>query len=157
VRHATTPRANYLVMGCPASRKVTKRNPSRRHVATSHARYFGGDVGDDRYALAGVNRSMHVALAFNVERSRTDIGVTTVVHPRGMSGGAIWSAPRAAELHPLSSGKLVAIFIDYRKGERLFIGTRIGVHLGLIQASWPDAGAALRRQGLTLVDTQQQP
>jgi hypothetical protein len=104
------------------------------------------EVDDSSYEHAGLDRARQVALAFE-DQVPVDGRWQTAPGVRGMSGGAIvrivgLPSDLRLPVGPSQAAKLTAITVSRRPERRgqlgLLIGTRIGVHLGLIARYLPN-------------------
>jgi hypothetical protein len=104
------------------------------------------EYGNDEYSLLDINKNYHIALAYDNQVIMNGKWQTSPT-PKGISGGAIikvegvtMSPPFVA--HPESRQLLSAITIEQKRGKAgkpgVLIGTRISVHLGLIDKFLPN-------------------
>jgi len=103
------------------------------------------EYGDSEYSMLGLDSRFHLALAFE-NQVFVDGKWQTSPTPRGISGGAIVEVRGVDMSRPFSVGEnarqyLSAITIEQRRGKSgkpgALIGTRISVHLGLIEKYLP--------------------
>lgn len=142
---ASAPRATefYVASGYRVSQS---RSTSKGH-STSLDRYPTLELDAGHYEHYKLNREWHLALAFE-DDVLVDGRWQKSPSIRGFSGGAMF---RVSGLSPLSRSdantvhklKLAAILIERRRGVRdkthsVAIGTRLGVHFGLIDKYLPE-------------------
>lgn len=112
------------IHGYPVTKNKThKRANITTNVFTKYGLTYAGasnDVVDD-YALYGKHDSKHVALRYQ-RQSRNEIGeLITPPHPKGISGGGLWSIPNSFNPQTLF---LDGIAIEFH-GKSLVFATRI--------------------------------
>jgi hypothetical protein len=103
------------------------------------------EYGKEEYDTLSIDREIHVALAYE-EKILVDGSLQTLPRPKGMSGGAIFKIEGVTTSSLLSPPPnpdvlLSAITIAHRPQKAgkpsVLIGTRVGVHLGLIEKYLP--------------------
>jgi hypothetical protein len=127
--------------------RVSQSKSNSRGHTTRLDRYPSIELNDDHYERLNRSREMHLLLAFE-EQVLVDGKWQTAPSIRGFSGGAMFRIP---DLSPFASQtktdfgkvKLAAILIERHKGEgdrfsSAAIGTRLGVHFGLIHKFLPE-------------------
>lgn len=125
----------YSFAGYPASRARV-----RAHMAESELfQYTGGAASDAVYGEIGFDPSLHIAMMFDVDGCVVAGRVQATAHPRGMSGGAIFSWPKTARDLPIRSRpqRLVGIVHTYRKRPGCMVGTRINGYVAAILRKYP--------------------
>lgn len=110
-------------------------------------RYPSIELDNDNYERQSRSRDMHLLLAFE-DQVLVEGQWQKSPSIRGFSGGAMFRIPSVSPVTSLTKTsfgqiKLTAILIEHKKGEgdRFFssaIGTRLGVHFGLIHKYLPE-------------------
>lgn len=125
----------------------TKKSYTKGRFSNSERECFPSlEYGNDEYSLLGIDKKYHIALAYE-NQVLMNGQWRTAPTPKGMSGGAIikvagvtMSPPFVA--HPEPRQLLSAITIEQRREKTgkpgVLVGTRIGVHLGLIDKFLPN-------------------
>lgn len=132
----------YVVTGY----RVSQSRSTPKGHATKLERYPSIELDNDHYERQSRSREMHLLLAFE-DQVLVDGKWQKSPSIQGFSGGAMFRIPGVSpvtSLTKISFGqiKLAAILIERKKGEgdRFFssaIGTRLGVHYGLIHNYLP--------------------
>ncbi|PMG54159.1 hypothetical protein BCT40_10445 [Vibrio lentus] len=127
--------------------RVKKSNTDGNQANAKQECFTSLEYDEADYGNVGVERKMHLALAYEAQRLLNGAWNKSP-KPQGISGGGIFKVdgvsflPSFPDKHE-PSGKLTAITIAHKqeKGGNpgSLIGTRIGVHLGLIYQFLPEA------------------
>jgi hypothetical protein len=125
------PRTNdgYLVAGYPFNASRTKG----REVRSLPLLFVNGSKNPSLANPVEAESALHCFVAVGDNW----VGPGGLMQPRsfrGVSGGGVWRLE--PQTNPLA-GKLLAIAIEHRKPADCVVGTRIGVHLGLIDRYLP--------------------
>ncbi|WP_067098511.1 hypothetical protein [Marinomonas atlantica] len=125
--------------------RVKKSNTDGNQVKAKRECFPSIEYGIDEYSILGIDRKTHIALAYENQVLMGGSWQTSPT-PKGVSGGAIVKIQGVEMLPPFSIKSnakqlLSAITIEQRREKAgkpgVIIGTRIGVHLGLIHTYLP--------------------
>lgn len=126
--------------------RVKKSNIQGSKSNTKRECFPSIEYGEKEYSLLNIDKNIHIALAFENQVLMNGNWQTSPT-PKGMSGGAIIKVQGINSFPPLLYNSeprqlLCAITIEQRREKSgkpgVLIGTRIGVHLGLIEKYLPD-------------------
>lgn len=128
----------------PGAIAVVCGYPHRKHRRTGHLEWESDaytvsamSAPLEDYARLDVQRSHAVVLGFDQKRSWTRQGQRTAPRLEGVSGGGVWVLRRPGGGDP-PRPLLAAIFIEWHRGGKRVIATRIEVLLGGIWGYWPE-------------------
>jgi hypothetical protein len=125
--------------------RVKKSNTKGNEAKSKRECFPSIEYGEEEYSTLGLHREMHIALAYENQVLMDEKWQTSPL-PKGVSGGAIIKVEGVSLRPPFSDAPqsrqlLSAIAIAHRRerGDKpgALIGTRIGVHLGLINHYLP--------------------
>lgn len=124
-----------------------KKSNTQGNISKSKRECFPSiEYGDEEYSLLNIDKKTHIALSFE-NQVLMDGKWKTSPTPKGISGGAVIKVEGVSMAPPLSSDQnakqlLTAITVEQRREKAgkpgVLIGTRIGVHLGLIDTYLPN-------------------
>lgn len=125
--------------------RVKKSNTAGNQAKAKRECFPSIEYGINEYSSLGIDRKTHIALAYENQVLMAGNWQTSPT-PKGLSGGAIVKV-QGVEMSPPFSTKsnarqlLSAITIEQRREKAgrpgVIVGTRIGVHLGLIDTYLP--------------------
>lgn len=127
--HSNPALSLYFMVGFSASRSRYRIHAQRRRINQDAFPLTAIPSTPEKYAAGALDEGVHLAIDYD-ERDINRSG-KRVVPPRlqGVSGGGMF------RFNGLSNEiKLVAIAVEHRRNERIIVGTRIDVVLGLIDA-----------------------
>jgi hypothetical protein len=135
----------YTFAGYPVSRAKVR---GHRHESELF-KYTGGAAPDDVYASIGCDPGLHVVMIFNRKRCIVGGNIQAAAHPRGLSGGGVFSWPKTAResLAPKGPRRLVAIAHTYLDQPGCMVATRINGCIAAILHHYPHADPLARRKG----------
>jgi hypothetical protein len=148
LRQPLIPEARYVVYGYPTMGSTVI--PAERAISYGPQPYvttlYKGQRGELPTASES-HRYLEINVDFVPDRTTDHHGnPSTILHPGGMSGGAIWrlySHPREMAGWSLGNVKLVGIEHTYNRQIGVLRGTQIGCVLGLIHKSFPELRPSL--------------
>lgn len=124
-----------------------KKSNTQGNISKSKRECFPSiEYGDEEYSLLNIDKKTHIALSFE-NQVLMDGKWKTSPKPKGISGGAVIKVEGVSMAPPFSSDPnarqlLTAITVEQRREKAgkagVLIGTRIGVHLGLIDTYLPN-------------------
>lgn len=120
----------YTFVGFPAKRARIRAQSAESEIF----KFTGGAASDATYAQLGYDPSLHIAMMFNRRKAIVGNKIQAAIHPRGLSGGGIFSWSKRARTDP-SVGppkRLVGIVHAYHEPQGCMVGTRINGYLAAI-------------------------
>jgi hypothetical protein len=124
-----------------------KSNTAGTSIKSKRECFASVEFMADDYTKFGFSRKTHLILAYEDQALMDNKWVSTPI-PVGMSGGAIMKAEGTSANFFTASKRsspkqlLSAIITDHRRGKKghdgMLIGTRVNIHLGLIDQHLPD-------------------
>ena len=125
----------YTLSGYPLSKAKNRGKAYKSEIYS----FTGPAAGFSMYEEFGYDFQFHIFVRFNRKQSCTTDGVKQMSpHPKGISGGAVFSWPKDfpnIKGHP--KFHLVGIGHTYKENEKVFVGTRINAYLANIYNNNP--------------------
>lgn len=134
--------SSFVMSGIRCKKSKTRGN----QTFTERESFASVELSNEHYSNLGLNKEHHIALAYDDERHVNGQWQKSP-SPKGFSGGGIFRinglSVRSLFLRPNRlTPLLTAITIAHRRGKHnnpgVLIGTRVAVHLGLIQKYLPE-------------------
>jgi hypothetical protein len=125
----------YTFAGYPLTKTKVKTD-----VVSSEPFFFTGEASSaQKYSTLGYDIHRNIVINFNRKKVKYyDGSQFTAPHPRGVSGGGIFSWPKDFSVRPrMPERLLVGIGHTYHERHHCLVGTRINVYLSLIQRNHP--------------------
>lgn len=129
--------SKYLMFGYPCTRHDKRREQVRP------LKYISRACPAADYAPIGITPSTHIVLNYDKKRGYTVDGQITLPDPHGISGGGIWKL-QGFHGDDFEAEHLVAIAIEWRKGQKVAFGTRVRVLLDGITLRYPHVAKHVR-------------
>lgn len=106
------PEATVLVLALGYPSRDQVHEPATPATHTALAMLMLGEAEDRAYNAVGVKRETHLLLGFRKQVMLTNGRRGSPTHPRGMSGGGVWSLPLAQDGEPVSGPRLLAVLTE---------------------------------------------
>jgi hypothetical protein len=129
------PRSGKLlaIVGFPASK--SKINPIDKSVSVSAYGYYENSIDDEAYALNNLSLENHLAMKLDLKKGSNLKGEhRNFPKPNGMSGSPIWLLHDYKSDEEQRAFPIVGIGIEYRKRNRILVGTDISYCIELIKS-----------------------
>jgi hypothetical protein len=121
------------IVGFPGSK--SKLNPINKTVSVTAYGYYENSIEDESYVQFNLCPETHIAMKLNLKEGINNHGKPIVFpKPSGMSGSPIWL------LHDYNTDEehrifpIVGIGIEYRKKDKILVGTDIHYGIELIES-----------------------
>lgn len=117
-----------------------RKTKSRNNVHTSEQfAYTGGAAAERKYEKLGYDRSSHIVVSFNRQKSYNTSGSKIIPpHPQGISGGGVYTWPKDIKTSNREVNLLlVGIGHTYHEKQHCLVATRINYYLANIYHNNP--------------------
>jgi hypothetical protein len=96
---------------------------------------------------ANLDQRLHVAFDLDLSAMMSESGVRMAPRPDGMSGCGVWALEGLRDPGVVLPGKLVAIFTEHRRGQKLGVAPRLAYFVEVIRQGWPELSPKLGSHG----------
>lgn len=145
LREWMSPAGEYLLYGYPES-KVSVDLPGKT-IRGDHFQLVSPRASDSVMERAGLDQRLHVGFDFDTTAMMSTTGVRAAPRPNGMSGCGVWELSQLREPGVVLSGKLVAVFTEYRRATKLGVAPRLAYFIEVIRQGWPELSSKLGSHG----------
>jgi len=116
-----------------------------RNIRMDPLPYMSFTIPEDLRVRSSFDATMNIAFALD-RRQAVRLPGTLQDLPKlnGMSGGGLWHLRPDDGAAMSATARLVGIFTEHRRGQKLGVATNVGVHLQLLCDYWPELEPLVR-------------